>query len=47
MKHVELPGGERIPALGQGTWRMGERPQDREREVEAIRAGIEADLTLI
>ncbi|MGM0450956.1 MAG: aldo/keto reductase [Pseudomonadota bacterium] len=47
MKYVELPGGERIPALGQGTWRMGERPQDREREVEAVRAGIDAGLTLI
>ncbi|MGM0434930.1 MAG: aldo/keto reductase [Pseudomonadota bacterium] len=47
MKYVELPGGERVPALGQGTWRMGERPQDRAREVEAVRAGIDAGLTLI
>ncbi|MFO7786601.1 MAG: aldo/keto reductase [Halospina sp.] len=47
MKYVELPGGERVPALGQGTWRMGERPLDRAREVEAVRAGIDAGLTLI
>src|SRR5436309_593168 len=24
MKTVQLPDGERVPALGQGTWRMGE-----------------------
>lgn len=47
MKQVELPNGERIPALGQGTWRMGERPRDRQREVAAVQAGIEAGLTLI
>jgi aldehyde reductase len=47
MKHVELPGGERIPALGQGTWRMGERRRHREQEVAAVRAGIEAGLTLV
>ncbi len=47
MKHVELPGGERVPALGQGTWRMGDRPREREREIAAVRAGIDAGLTLI
>lgn len=26
MRTVMLPGGDRVPALGQGTWRMGERP---------------------
>ena len=25
MKPVELPDGERIPVLGQGTWGMGEK----------------------
>jgi diketogulonate reductase-like aldo/keto reductase len=25
MKKIELPDGERVPALGQGTWRMGEK----------------------
>ncbi|MYL27062.1 MULTISPECIES: aldo/keto reductase [Halomonadaceae] len=47
MKQVKLHGGERIPALGQGTWRMGERTSDHNREVAAVRAGIEAGLTLI
>jgi len=47
MKHIELPGGERVPALGQGTWHMGDRRGEREREVAAVRAGIDAGLTLI
>jgi len=47
MKNVELPGGEWVPALGQGTWHMGDKPGEREREVAAVRAGIDAGLTLI
>lgn len=47
MKYVELPSGERVPALGQGTWHMGERASGREREVDAVRAGIDAGLNLI
>ena len=29
MQMVKLPGGEQVPALGQGTWLMGERARDR------------------
>ena len=47
MRYVELPDGERIPALGQGTWRMGERRRHRRQEVAAVRAGIDAGLTLV
>lgn len=47
MKTVRLPGGEAVPALGQGTWHMGERGRDRKREVDAVRAGIDLGLTLI
>lgn len=47
MKYVEFPGGEHVPALGQGTWHMGDRRRDRKREVAAVRAGIDAGLTLI
>jgi aldehyde reductase len=47
MRYVELPTGERVPALGQGIWRMGERARHREREIAAVRAGIEAGLTLL
>ena len=44
---VTLPGGRRVPALGQGTWRMGEDPDRRADETAALRAGIERGLTLI
>ena len=44
---VTLPGGQRVPALGQGTWRMGEDPDRRADETAALRAGVELGLTLI
>jgi diketogulonate reductase-like aldo/keto reductase len=47
MKRVPLPAGETVPALGQGTWHMGEDPAKHEEEVAAIRLGIELGLTLI
>src|SRR5438309_5166822 len=47
MKTVQLPDGERVPALGQGTWRMGENKSARADEVEALRLGIDLGITLI
>ena len=47
MKTVRLPTGERVPALGQGTWNMGGRKRDREQEIAALRLGLELGLTLI
>ncbi len=47
IRQVSMPGGETVPALGQGTWRMGERSERRSAETAAIRAGIEHGLTLI
>jgi diketogulonate reductase-like aldo/keto reductase len=47
MRTVELPGGERIPVLGQGTYRMGEDGAARRREVAVLRTGIELGLTVI
>ncbi|WP_420562144.1 aldo/keto reductase [Thalassobaculum sp.] len=47
MKTVTLPGGERVPALGLGTWHMGERGADRKAEAEALRLGIDLGMTLI
>jgi diketogulonate reductase-like aldo/keto reductase len=44
---VELPSGVRVPALGQGTWKMGESPAARRAEIAAIRRGIDLGLTLI
>jgi diketogulonate reductase-like aldo/keto reductase len=47
MKHVSLPGGEKVPALGLGTWRMGEDASLHEQEVATIKAGLDRGLTLI
>ncbi|MFO1291616.1 MAG: aldo/keto reductase [Rubrivivax sp.] len=38
---VVFPGGERRPALGLGTWRMGEARADRAAEVAALRRAFE------
>jgi diketogulonate reductase-like aldo/keto reductase len=42
-----LPDGARVPVLGQGTWRMGERRASAAREVAALRLGIDLGMTLI
>jgi len=47
VKTVTLPGGEQIPALGQGTWRLGEKKSARADEVAALRLGIDLGMTLI
>src|SRR5213595_1417819 len=50
MKTVELPDGpaERgVPALGQGTWNMGETKLAHSDEVAALRLGIDLGMTLI
>jgi diketogulonate reductase-like aldo/keto reductase len=47
MKTVTLPDGETIPALGQGTWMMGERAAERAAEIAALQAGVELGMTLI
>jgi diketogulonate reductase-like aldo/keto reductase len=47
MKTVTLPGGETVPALGLGTWRMGEGRRTRRAEVEAVRLALELGYRLI
>jgi diketogulonate reductase-like aldo/keto reductase len=42
-----LPDGERVPALGQGTWRMGENKSAYADEVAVLRLGIDLGMTLI
>jgi diketogulonate reductase-like aldo/keto reductase len=46
-KTVQLPNGRSIPALGLGTWHMGEKRSARQAEVDALRAGIDLGLTVI
>jgi diketogulonate reductase-like aldo/keto reductase len=47
MRTVALPDGKRVPALGQGTWRMGESKLARANEIAALRLGIELGMSLI
>lgn len=47
MKTVSLPSGERVPALGQGTWNMGDRAATRAEEIAALRMGLDHGLTLV
>ena len=47
MRTVGLPGGGEVVALGQGTWRMGERRAARKDEVAALRHGIACGMSLI
>ncbi len=42
-----LPGGEALPVLGQGTWTIADRPARRAATVAALRAGLDAGMTLI
>ena len=44
---VRLSNGAVVPAIGQGTWYIGERISKRAQEIDAIRAGIEAGMTLV
>jgi diketogulonate reductase-like aldo/keto reductase len=44
---LTLRDGARMPALGLGTWRMGERARDRAAEVAALKRGLDAGLALI
>lgn len=47
MKTVSLPSGEQVPALGQGTWNMGDRAATRAEEIAALRMGLDHGLTLV
>ena len=47
MKTVRMPSGDTVPALGQGTWNMGEQPALRKQEIASLRAGVAQGLTLI
>jgi diketogulonate reductase-like aldo/keto reductase len=47
MKTVALPGGERVPAFGMGTWYMGEKAASRKAEVAALRHGLDLGIRLI
>ena len=47
MKTVRLPDGEDVPALGLGTWMIGDDPRKRADEIAALRRGLDLGLSLI
>ena len=47
MKSIALPDGTQVPALGMGTWMMGETRARRAAELAALQRGIELGMTLI
>ncbi|MGC5776746.1 aldo/keto reductase [Paenibacillus pabuli] len=44
---IQLHDGTTLPAIGQGTWYMGEKQSSRREEVQALRYGIERGMTVI
>jgi diketogulonate reductase-like aldo/keto reductase len=44
---IVFPNGIAVPALGQGTWNMGDSDASRDAELEALRAGIDLGLAVL
>ena len=44
---VRLADGTDVPALGMGTWHMGESARRRAREIAALQAGFDVGMTLV
>ncbi|MBB4569088.1 aldo/keto reductase [Rhizobium leucaenae] len=44
---VTLPSGITVPALGQGTWNMGEKAARANEEIASLKAGLDLGMTLI
>ena len=47
MPAVTLACGDVVPAIGEGTWYLGDDPLHRDAELEALRCGVKAGMTLI
>jgi diketogulonate reductase-like aldo/keto reductase len=47
MRTITLRSGDKVPVLGLGTWRMGERKSEWAAEVAAVKLGLELGITLI
>ncbi|GJG97468.1 aldo/keto reductase [Cupriavidus pauculus] len=47
MKQVTLPGGERVPALGMGTWNVGDHRATRAEEIATLQMGLDLGLRLV
>ena len=47
MQTVTLPSGEKVPALGMGTWMLGDNRARRAEEIATLQRGIDLGMTLI
>jgi diketogulonate reductase-like aldo/keto reductase len=47
VRSIPLPSGEKIAALGQGTWHFAENPARRPDEIAAIKLGLDLGMTVI
>lgn len=44
---VTIPFGPRLPAIGQGTWHIGDQPATRDQEINALRSGLDLGMKII
>jgi diketogulonate reductase-like aldo/keto reductase len=47
MQRIMMPNNGSVPALGQGTWNMGDDPTRRAAEIGALQRGVELGMTVI
>lgn len=47
IRTINLPSGEPVPVLGQGSWHLAEENHPREQEVRALQVGLDLGMTLI
>jgi len=47
MKFIDFADNERVPALGMGTWEMGDHPAARRDEIACLQHGIDLGMSLI
>ncbi|SRR5581483_9714262 len=46
-RSIPLPSGDLMPALGQGTWELGNDRRRRAEEIRALRTGLDLGMTLL
>jgi diketogulonate reductase-like aldo/keto reductase len=47
LRGVNLPAGETIPVLGQGSWHLGQGHHPRAEEIQALQVGLELGMSVI